>query len=185
MSLWHKGKGHGKLTDLPPPLALLPGGEAAGVRVAVHGQVRPVAPEDVRLGGGTLQGQVLLCKEKKKVLVDSETHKDTHWKDHPGSLSGASWCNALPSSLTVVSLWCQADNGWVAVLCYVVCSVLLTAGWERARPGAVLPAVSPVWPGQDVARLAGEGDLLPGVEKDLTAHQATSCRLPWVAALLP
>ena len=63
--------------------------------------------------------------------------------------------------------------------------MLLTAGWERARPCSVLPAVSPVWPGQDVARLAGEGDLLPGVEEDLTAHQAASCWGPWVAALLP
>ena len=49
------------LSHLPPPLPLLPGGEAAGVGVAVHGQVRPVAPQDVRLGGRSLQGQVLLC----------------------------------------------------------------------------------------------------------------------------
>ena len=49
------------VSHLPPPLALLSGGEAAGVGVAIHGQVWSVTPEDVRLCGGSEQGQVLLC----------------------------------------------------------------------------------------------------------------------------
>ena len=55
------------ISDLPPPLALLSGGEAAGVGVAVHGQVWSVAPENVRLCGGSLQSQVLLCKQENRL----------------------------------------------------------------------------------------------------------------------
>ena len=55
---------------LPPPLALLPSCEAAGVGVPVHGQLRPVAPQHVRLGGGPTHGQVLLWN-KVKTIYDS------------------------------------------------------------------------------------------------------------------
>ena len=45
---------------LPPPLALLSGGEAAGVGITVHGQLRPVAPQHVWLGGSPTHSQILL-----------------------------------------------------------------------------------------------------------------------------
>ena len=45
---------------LPPALALLARGEAAGVGVPVHRQLRPVAPQHVRLGRGAPHRQVLL-----------------------------------------------------------------------------------------------------------------------------
>ena len=45
---------------LPPPLALLPGGEAAGVRVAIHGQLRAVTPQHIRLGASPTHSQILL-----------------------------------------------------------------------------------------------------------------------------
>ena len=62
MTLHHSDRELLVKPHLPPPLTLLPGGEAAGLGVAVHGQVGPVAPEDVWLGCWSLQRQVLLWK---------------------------------------------------------------------------------------------------------------------------
>ena len=48
---------------LPPARTLLPGGEAAGVRVAIDRQARLVAPQHVRLGRRLAQCQVFHCKQ--------------------------------------------------------------------------------------------------------------------------
>ena len=61
--------------------------------------------------------------------------------------------------------------------------MLLTAGGEGGRPGAVLLAVPPVGPGQDVSLGAGVGDLLSRVEQDLTAAHTAPGGLSRVATL--
>lgn len=84
---------------LPPALALLPGGEAAGVGVAVHGQLRPVAPQHVRLGGGPTHGQVLLCKILWMISGQQIHHDSLHEGSAPDQVpSSPHSLRSLPAS---------------------------------------------------------------------------------------
>ena len=90
--------GHNQLSGghLPPTRTLLPGGEAAGVRVAIDRQARLVAPQHVRLGRRLAQCQVFHCKqitsqrlvgmfgdgERKLCRVSGEFDSNLVWSDY-------------------------------------------------------------------------------------------------------